>query len=141
MATISATLGVQVKQGPQVSIPPIEMQVEAYDKIEVSVDSGADIEVDIQPGDSGVSFLLVVSSVYTPPGAPDDQKLTYVPEGKEPISLDSPQLYLGSSSISTLIGAVKKITFFNNLLSPESDQEPPKADISILVGRDATPSN
>ena len=138
MITITTSSSVQVKQGPQVSIPPIETQVEAYDKIDVSIEQGANIEVDVQPGDTGVSFLLLISNIYTPPDAPDGKKLTYTPEGKSAVSLEAPQLYLGASSINTLLGAVKKITFSNQLESqPEEDS--PTANIAILVGRDATP--
>lgn len=139
MATVMTSLSVQIKKGPQVSIPPIEMDVEAYDKIDISLDPGTEVTVDVQPGDVGVVFLLITSSVYTQPGAPDDQKLTYAPEGKNSISLDAPQLYLGKASIATLLGAVKKITFSNKLPASGEGQTPPKVDVSILVGRDATP--
>ena len=140
MAMIRVGLNVQVVGGPAVSVPPVDIEVEAYDKIEVSLTSGEDDkEVEVQPGTQGVSFLLIKSSEYTPLEAVQDKQLTYTPEGKSPINLDRPQIYLGLGAISSLLGAVQKITFSNQLESTDPATDPNTAAIEILVGRDATP--
>jgi hypothetical protein len=153
MPNINVGLNVQIEGGPQVPVPPIKLNIEAYDKIEISVAPDSEVSVDIQPGDKGVSFLLIKSSVYTPPDAADLKKLTYEPEGKSPINLSTPQIFLGADSIATLLGAVKKIKFSNKLAvttppaTPAVPATPPAAApaipppvvIEILVGRDATP--
>lgn len=137
MPNINIGLSIQIEGGPQVPVAPIKLPVEAYDKIEVSLQPATDVEVEVQPSEKAVSFLLIKSSVYTPSGTADDKKLTYTPEGKQPINLDNPQVYLGTESITTLLGAVKKINFSNKL---EGDTAKAPAIIEILVGRDATPS-
>lgn len=139
MTTLTSSLGIQIKDGPQVSIPPIKTEIEAYDKISISVEPGEKVTVDVQPGDKGVVFLLITSSLYTPLGIKDDKKLTYTVEGKPEINLENPQMFLGLDAIEKLLGPVKKITFSNKLVSSPSDPNPPKVDISILVARDATP--
>ncbi|MBD2080941.1 hypothetical protein [Leptolyngbya sp. FACHB-17] len=136
MPNINVGLSIQVEGGPQVPVAPIKIPIEAYDKIEVSVASGAEVSVEIQPGDKGVSFLLIKSSLYTPPDAADGKKLTYEPDGKPVTNLSTPQLYSGAETIATLLGAVKTIKFSNNL---EENAKKEPAVIEILVGRDATP--
>ncbi|MDJ0601901.1 MAG: hypothetical protein QNJ37_24050 [Crocosphaera sp.] len=136
MAIIKVGLNVQVVGGPVASVAPLEFEVEAYDKIEVSLESGQPAKiVDVQPGADSVNFLLIKSSEYTPPDAPNDKQLTYKIDDKPAINLDQPQIYLGAGAISSLLGDVKKITFENKLES----SEPITANIEILVGRDATP--
>ena len=140
MAIIRVGLNVQVVGGPAASVPQVEIEVEAYDKIEVEVKSGEENkEVEVQPGDQGVSFLLIKSSEYTPPETAPDKQLTYTPEGKSPINLDRPQIYLGLGAISSLLGPVKKVTFSNQLESLDPVTDPKTAALEILVGRDATP--
>src|SRR5690242_12133112 len=99
MSIINVGLSIQVEGGPQIPVPNVKIEVEAYDKIEVSVKSGSDLIVDVQPGEKAVSFLLIKSSIYTPADAADDKKLTYKPDGKSAINLDNPQVYLGVESI------------------------------------------
>ncbi|MBW4659734.1 MAG: hypothetical protein KME15_13740 [Drouetiella hepatica Uher 2000/2452] len=148
---INVGFSIQVEGGPQVPVAPIKIPVEAYDKIEVSVKPGAEVDIDVQPGEKAVSFLLIKSSMYTPSDAADDKKLTYQPQGKPAISLDNPQIYLGTESITTLLGAVKKIKFSNKLEDEAAGSgggaagtiatagaEKDPAVIEILVGRDAT---
>lgn len=136
MPDINIGFSIQIQGGPQVPVAPIKLPIEAYDKIEVSIQPGTDVDIDIQPGEKAVSFLLIKSSIYSQSNPTDDKKLTYTPEGKQSINLDYPQIYLGTESITTLLGAVKKINFSNKL---ESDATKSPAVIEILVGRDATP--
>jgi hypothetical protein len=139
MTTLTSNLGIQIKDGPQISIPPIKTEIEAYDKITVSVEPGKDVTVDVQPSDKSVVFILITSSLYTSPDAQSDKRLTYTPDGKGPINLENPQFFLGLDAIEKLLGSIKKITFSNKLADSPSDPNPPKVDISILVARDATP--
>lgn len=136
MPKISVTFTLQVEGGPQVPVPPIEIPIEAYDKIQVSVKPGEAISVEIQPGNQGVNLLLIKSSLYTPPDAAGGKTLTYEPEGKTATTLATPQLYLGAETIATLLGPVKTIKFTNNL---DGAADKATAVIEILVGRDATP--
>ncbi len=137
MSIINVGLSIQVEGGPQIPVPNIKIEVEAYDKIEVSIKAGSDLIVDVQPGEKAVSFLLIKSSIYTSGNAADDKKLTYQPDGKSVINLDNPQVYLGVESIAALLGKVQKITFSNKLAGSEG-KEPETAVIEVLVGRDAT---
>lgn len=130
MATINLALNVQVVGGPKVLISK-PISVEAYDKIEVAIDTGVTGKtVEIQPGGTTqVSFLLIESSVYS-------SSLKYaVSDGSTDsleISLDQPHFYFGVGAVSALKVAPKTLKFTNN-----SGQQ---AAIGILVGRDATPA-
>ena len=64
MATVNVALNVQVVGGPQVPISTTKV-VEAYDKIEVSIDPGAvNKVVEIQPGTANrISLLLIIISL------------------------------------------------------------------------------
>lgn len=141
MAIINLALNVQVVGGPKVLISKSK-SVEAYDKIEVVVDSdGSAKSVEIQPGaTTQVNFLLIKSSVYSQADPPDPPTLTYrvndgtndfPPTSESGIELDEHHLYLGKGAVSTLGIAPKIFKFTNN--SGE------QAVIEILVGRDATP--
>lgn len=155
MVSITTNMGVQVKGGPQLSIPPVLVEVDAYDNIELTLQpvgsDGSGITVDVQPGNSGVSFLLILSSVYS--GA--DGTITFQVGDKPEINLAAPQLYVGEDTISKLLGPANIITMKNTFptappASPPTDPsaDPPAdlpansftptiADISILVGRKA----
>ncbi|MBG1267332.1 hypothetical protein [Nostoc sp. WHI] len=139
MSIINVGLSIQVEGVPQIPVPNVKIEVEAYDKIEVSVKAGSDLIVDVQPGEKAVSFLLIKSSIYTSANAADDKKLTYQPDGKSAINLDNPQVSLGVESIAALLGKVQKITFSNKLAGSEG-KESETAVIEVLVGRDATPT-
>ena len=131
MATINLALNVQVVGGPKVLISKSQ-SVEAYDKIEVVIDTGVpEKTVEIQPGGTTqVSFLLIESSVYS-------SDLEYVvSEGESnnssAITLDQPHVYFGIGAVSALGVAPKTLKFTNN--------SGKQAAIGILVGRDATPA-
>ncbi len=132
MATINLALNVQVAGGPKVLISKTK-SVEAYDKIEVVVDSGVmEKPVEIQPGATAqVNFLLIKSSVYSQ--ADPDPTLTYkVNDGANDIELDEPHFYLGRGAVSILDNDPNILKFTNNTGE--------QAAIEILVGRDATPT-
>jgi len=132
MATINLALNVQVVGGPKVLISKSQ-SVEAYDKIEVLIDTDVtEKTVEIQPGETTqVSFLLTESSVYS-------SDLNYiVSEGdaakdSSAIVLDQPHVYFGMGAVSALGVAPKTLKFTN--------KSGKQAAIGILVGRDATPA-
>lgn len=128
---INWTLSVQVVGGPKISVSQT-MEVEAYDKIDVTVPGGDDTTpgtatVEVQPGGaSQVKFLLITSSLY-------DAKLTYkVNGGTEAVKLDALQLLMGSGAVGLLETTPQQLAFTNKagLFAP--------ASIQILVGRKAT---
>jgi hypothetical protein len=147
MVNIAFSLNVQVDGGPQILVSE-KKSVEAYDKIEVTIDPGADgLVVEIQPGAGNqVSFLLIKSNLYSE-NDPDPNKtqnrLTYVvsngsQDSPNKIELDKPHLFLGKGAVS-VFGLAPKILKFNSTYK-ESPSNPNKATIEILVGRDATPA-
>ena len=128
---IDWNLNVIVAGGPKTSVSR-SVEVDAYDKIEVTVpkkgDPGADAKkVSVQPSGAGkVKFLLITSTLY-------DEKLTYKVDGGNEIKLDAPQLFTGAGLVGLLNNTQKEFVFKN-------DVDPPKAApaaIQILVGRSA----
>ena len=147
METITAELNVTVKDGPKIAMPPVVLEVEAYDKFKIALGSGETKKVDVQPGDKGVSFLLITSSLYTPKDAAKKKKLTFAvkPEDEQPpISLSEPQLYVGADAIAALLGNIKEITFKNDLMDPTdenvkpSDKKDPEQEEQKKKGKDET---
>jgi len=133
MATVNYGYSIQVTGGPQIA-QARATTVQAYDKIEVSVDPGAtDVVVDVQPGAASQVVLLALSSSL------NDDKITYkVADGggdKGPFKLDAPQLFTGGAV--AVFGAPPKTLKFSNA-HPANDPTK-KAAIEIFVGRDATP--
>lgn len=112
---------VKAVDGPQVAVSGT-MPVEAYDKIGVTVAAGATQQVDLSPGGAAEVTALVISA-----DAPD-VLLTY-DVGGNGVALDAPHVLLGGAV--ALIGDPKSLTFTNGTAAD--------ADITILVGRDATP--
>ena len=133
MAKLTYGYTVQVTSGPQISQSRVT-EVQAYDKIDLTLDPGAaDVVVDVQPGSTSQVVLLALSSSL------NDDKVTYkVTDGaadKGPFTLDAPQLFTGGAI--AVFGASPKTLKFSN--SHPSNDTTKKASIEILVGRDATP--
>lgn len=126
---INWTVNVQVVGGPAIS-ETRTIEVDAYDKVDVVIEDGStDKEVQVQPGSTGVRFLMIKTDNY-------GDKLKYkVNDGSSStsdIQLDSPiHLFIGSGSIGLLGKAPIKFLFSNSLGK--------NASIKILAGRDATP--
>lgn len=112
---------VKAVDGPQVAVSGA-LPVEAYDKIAVTLAAGATQQVDLSPGGAAAVTALVIS-----PAAPD-ALLTY-DVGGNAVTLDAPHVLLGGAV--ALIGDPTSLTFTNGTAAD--------ADITILVGRDATP--
>lgn len=110
----------QALNGPSLSAAG-DIEVDAYDKFEVTVGDTATQAVNLVP--AGTVSLLVIN-----PASPD-AKLTYKVGGND-VPLDGPQVLIGAGAVS-LLGGTSNLSFTNNTGAD--------AVIDILVGRDATP--
>jgi len=124
--SINWSLNAQVSGGPKVMASDTK-EIEAYDKIKVTIEAGTTEEVDIQPGvDDRVKFLLIKSDTYS-------KDLTYKvnnPTSADIIKLDALHVFIGIGAVGLLKESPKKLIFTNDLATPVS--------IEILVGRIAT---
>lgn len=134
MVNIKVQFSAQFSGGPKVSISK-DNEVEAYNKIEVAIEPQQDQVVEVAQGQ--ISFLLIQSNLYSS----SEAKLTYKVGDKE-IELDQPQIFLGAGAVSLLGQDLKQMTFSNKYPAPTADEDKDKnrAEIEILVGRDATPN-
>ena len=132
MAIINAAASFQVPGGPTLALSSA-ISAEAYDKIEVTVNPGdSSKQVEIQPGAAArIRLLVVKSSLY---GA----ELSYVAsdgtDNSTAVTLDGPQIFI-SPGVIDLFGVDPKVLKFGNTHTDPAK----KAQIEILVGRDATP--
>ncbi len=122
---INWALNVRVFGGP-VIVASDTIDIDAYDKIEVSIETGAsEKEVQIQPGGAGqIQFLLIKSDQY-------GDALTYKVNDKanDAIRLDALQVLIGDGAVGLLKVPPEKLFISNGLAS--------SASIDILVGRKA----
>lgn len=111
---------VRAEGGPQLTGSGV-LEVDAYDKLSVTVPAGGDLDVDLGPGAAGLISCLVLL-----PETPSDE-LTYE-VGTETITLDQPQFLFGGAS--DLAGNPASLTIAN---AGAAD-----AVIDLMIGRDAT---
>jgi hypothetical protein len=126
--TIVLTVGAEVASGPTLK-ESRTLTLDAYDKISVTVPDGTtNMEVELQPGGTGSTRLLVVkSSQY-------GEALKYtVNAGTTDHVLDQPHILIGTGAVG-LFGSEPTKLVFDNALGAGKD-----AEIQILIGRDATP--
>ncbi len=142
MIDIKVQFSVQVSGGPQVSLKR-DIEVEAYNKIEIVIGPGdTDKVVNVAQGGQGqISFLLIRSNLYNSSDGVIEYK---VGEGdnEKIIKLDQPQIFLGTGTVSLLGTDLSQVKFSNGYSPPgvdEPNKDKNKAEIEILVGRDATP--
>ena len=113
---------VQALSGPSL-LGQGKLEVDAYDKIGVTISAGATQQVNMVP--SGTVSLIVIN-----PAVPD-AKLSYEVSGKA-VVLDAPHVLIGTGAVSLLgVGGAANLSFKNDTSSD--------ATIEILIGRDATP--
>jgi len=121
--SINWSLNVQVIGGPKVMASDTK-EIEAYDKIEVTIEAGTTEQVEIQPGGDGrVQFMLIKSDTYS-------EELTYKvndPTSTDIIKLDALHVFIGTGAVGLLKEPPEKLLFTNGLLESVS--------IEILVGR------
>lgn len=111
---------VQALNGPSVSGAGT-LEIEAYDKIAVTIAAGATQQVNLAP--SGTVSLLIIN-----PAVPDVD-LSY-DVGGNAVALDGPHMLIGTGAVS-LLGGAANLSFTNDTAAD--------ATIEILLGRDATP--
>lgn len=130
MASLSWSLTVQISGGPAVILTRPATEIEATDRIEVSIQPGdTDKLVDLQPGgSSAVHLLLIKSSSY---GAHLSVTVGDGTTDAAPLTLDSPQIFSGGGV--ALFGVAPRQMKFTNTSSDKP------ASVEILVARDATP--
>jgi hypothetical protein len=123
-------MNVQVTDGPKLPAAG-KLEVDAYDVIRVQVpDGAAAMEVEIQPGsENAVQLLMLHASKFT-------TDLSYSvnaakTKATDRFALDGPHLMVGSGAMAMFGAAPASLYFYN------SDADP--IDMTILVGRDATP--
>ena len=128
--TVNWSIAVQVPTGPRVAQSGA-LQVDAYDKLEVSIDDGAeDLEVQLQPGGAGQVRLLVIATTQ----ASADLSYKVNDAGGDAITLDQPvHAYFGTGPVSLLdAGSGPNTLFFTN-------ESGGPAVVQVLVGRKAIP--
>lgn len=127
MAKLSWSITLQVAGGPTINSGQDGLDIEAVDRIDVTIDAGAaDKVVQIQPAAAGAVHLLVVTSdVYGP-------KLSFkVSDGTTDaakVVFDAPQLYAGGASALFAIDP-KQLKLTNSGADP--------AHVTVFVARDA----
>ena len=112
---------VKAVNGPQIAVSGAT-PAEAYDLIAVTVAAGATQQVALSPAGAADVSILVIN-----PRVPD-VLLTY-DVGGSAVALDAPHILFGGAV--GLIGDPTSLAFTNGTAAD--------ADITILVGRDATP--
>lgn len=129
---INVTLNVQVIGGPRISAS-LNKEVEAYDKIEVTVGAGeSEKVVDVQPSAAGqVEFLMISLTDSKQYGTDVTYKVNDT--GGAAVELDAPQVLIGKGAVGLLDLAAPTKLFFSNSLGED-------ISVQILVGRDATPT-
>lgn len=97
------------------------LEVDAYDKITVTITAGTTQKVNLVP--SGTVSLLIIKPAVA------SADLSYL-VGANPVILDAPHVFIGTGAVS-LLGGLAQLSFTNNTAAD--------ASIEILLGRDATP--
>jgi lipopolysaccharide export system protein LptA len=124
---IKWTTNVTVTNGPSFAFSETA-EVEAYEKLQITVVAGQSGKASILPEKVNGQFLVIKASAYT--GADPTKGITYK-VGDEAVRLTG-ALVLTSAGALQLLKELKEVEFTNNM---ESD-----VTIEILVGRDAGPS-
>jgi len=131
MATLNLNIGIQVTNGPQINVNR-SREIEAFDKVDVSLAGGATITVDLQPGKADhIALLLIKSSKY-------DKKITLKLKdtaGASPeLTLEEPQVFVNDGG--TLFKVDPEQVELKSALGADPAN---KADIEIFVARRAQP--
>ena len=126
---ITWAVHVQAASGPKLAMSG-GLQLDAYDKIGVTLDAGAEaVDVQVLPGETDrVRLLVIAASQYGQPDA--DQVITYSPDaGATTVRLDAPLVLIGEGAVGLFAGSPQTLRFANTTPDP--------AVIQILVGRNS----
>jgi hypothetical protein len=131
MATLNLNIGIQVTNGPQINVNR-SREIEAFDKVDVSLAGGATVTVDLQPGKADhIALLLIKSSKY-------DKKLTLKLKGaaadSPELTLEEPQVFVNDAAMLFTVDPAKV-----ELKSALGADPANKVDIEIFVARRAQP--
>lgn len=129
MGTMSWKISVTPPSGGGITADAVEEEVEATDRIEVTIDAGAVAKaVEVQPGGAAdIQLLLIKSNLYS-----KDIQFFATDSGHDspPIKLTSPQLFT-AGGIALFGDAIPTTLKFTN-----STSDP--VDVMIFVARKAT---
>jgi hypothetical protein len=132
---INWSTGVSVQDGPALSVNG-SLSVDAYSKLQVTLDQAAGTEQRVILAGSGSSIVLLYAraSEYGNPADPN-ATLLYRVNDADPstnTAIGAPLYLLGASAVNLLdANSVQSLTFTNNTGSPVT--------VDIVVGMDATP--
>ncbi len=125
--TLNWSFSIEAVQGPRIS-GSNTMQVDAYDKLSVSLEAGAtDVDVQIQPANTAgrVQLLVIRASAY-------DAALTFSADsGATRFARDGPVVLVGSGPVSLLAAAPQTLRLSNGTTADVT--------IDVLVGRNPAP--
>ena len=129
MATLNLNIGIQVTNGPQINVNR-SREIEAFDKVDVTVAGQATVTADLQPGAAAqIAVLLIKSSKY-------DKKITLTLKGgtdSPPLTLGEPQVFVNDGVTLFTVERPATIEIKNELAADPAN----KADIEIFVARRA----
>jgi len=124
MPAINWTINLQAVGGPWVTQAG-SVQIDAYQRAEVTVPTGATISIQVPGGSANVGLLYIGCDLY-------GTLVTYQLNGAgNAIPLDGPRLFVGGSAMGMLPNPLDSLKVTNNAVDD--------VRIEILVGRDVTP--
>jgi hypothetical protein len=132
---INWSTGVSVQDGPALSVNG-SLSVDAYSKLQVSIDQAAGTEQQVVLAGNGSSIVLLYAraSEYGNPADPG-AALLYRVNAADPstnATIGAPLYLLGAPAVNLLdASGVQSLTFTNNTGSPVT--------VDIIAGIDATP--
>jgi hypothetical protein len=129
MATLNLNIGIQVTNGPQINLNR-SREIEAFDKVDISLAGGATVTVDLQPGTAEqIALLLVKSSKY-------DKKITLKLKGTSDspaLTLEEPHVFVNDGATLFTVERPAQVEFTSTLGNDPANT----ADIEIFVARRA----
>jgi hypothetical protein len=119
--SVSVNGSIAVSAGPSFPVA-LTIDVNAYQKVDVTIDTGASLPVDLQFGDdlAAVKLLFLQSN-------PRDAGITYKPDAGAPGDLGQPLLLIGSDVAARFPKSKGSFTVSNATAAP--------AEVVALIGR------
>ncbi len=129
MATLTLNIGIQVTNGPQINVNR-SREIEAFDKVDVSLAGGGTVTVDLQPGKAEqIALLLITSSKY-------DKKITLKLKGgtdSPSLTLEQPHVFVNDGAMLFTVERPATVELKSTLGNDPANT----ADIEIFVARRA----
>lgn len=124
MTAINYSVEIKVANGPQLKVAD-QLQVDAYDSIQVPLGGGETKTIAVQPGNADKVKLLFIRCV-----PPSDKVSFENKDAQDQVTLANPVLLAGDA-VAVLANAPKDLKFKSTL------QQNEQVTIVILVGRSA----